>query len=123
MSDLVERKDVLGIVKGMLFAIRMNKEPYSFEEMMELIDNRMGKIKELPSKNQWIPCKDRLPKHGEEVIVSYYDFTSTAQWNNIDKTWYEGFYSPETGDVFCDIHEEVFAWMRLPEAWEGAKNG
>ena len=61
-------------------------------------------------KPEWIPCSERLPKVGVNVLVCDID-------NDIYLTHmspYKSFY-----DEFCDYIKNVKAWMPLPEPWKG----
>lgn len=77
-------------------------------------------IDEQPKVNEWIPCSERLPDEGKEVLISYdydsFDIEMTpkrylgvmigcykdSEWWSSDK-WIDG----------------VTAWYPLPEPWEG----
>lgn len=61
-------------------------------------------------KQRWIPCSERMPKDGQDVLI----------WDNIDKTSFTGHY------VWCDgwtvdgydvnrFHFDITHWMPLPE--------
>lgn len=70
-------------------------------------------IANLPKVGKWIPCSERLPEYGKEVLVYVFDAYEIA--------WLD-----ERGWVHCmgtfDI-DAVTAWMPLPEPYKGENNG
>ena len=70
----------------------------------------------MPQVNQWIPCKERLPKENEVVIISTIDGVIVAILTHdcIDKQYWE---------LYNDISyswelEDVIAWQPLPKPYE-----
>ncbi len=111
---------------------------YLDEDMIERI--KIG-IKKLPSAQQWIPCKTRLPEDLEEVNVTwvnhrpepYYEFvkdkpfTASAVYYKGDWYWYSSVCTDllaERGKNEIDKIDdaiEITAWMPLPKPWEGER--
>ena len=96
------------------------------------VDLMIYAIKELPSAQQWITCKERLPDEDRNVLLSVHflglEIKHKTGWNDhIKESWYV--------DVACQIGGEwssasdeykvaknrhiVTAWMPLPEPWRG----
>ena len=72
---------------------------------------------------KWIPCKERLPRYQEVVLISIRgngvgigyleldDYSSDISWVVADDDFYDG-----------DEFELVEAWMPLPEPWKGEED-
>lgn len=61
-------------------------------------------------QSQWIPCEERLPEYGKEVIICLQDGGISVGWST-GYSWYADYSDTE---VF-----NVVAWMPLPEPWKG----
>lgn len=81
------------------------------------LDIEREDIDDAPTEPQWIPCSERLPKYGKNVLitndkgnVSYGRFRGVEFWQ-------------EDGDAHWhwkhNTTEHVLAWMPLPEPWKG----
>lgn len=77
-------------------------------------------FEELPSvqsKQQWIPCSERLPEDDVEVLIT--DDSGGVQWLGIDSML-----SYEDGSGrFWISSQNPTAWMPLPKPWKGEKDG
>lgn len=62
-------------------------------------------------KQRWIPCSERLPSEGKEVLITAWRDTVMIAWIE-DGEW--------TNDAltFTD-QSKVNAWMPLPEPYKG----
>ena len=72
-------------------------------------------VEQLPSAQQWIPCSERLPEEGHEVLFS--TKTGTVQIGKYsDRGCLNSWFS------YCDKcrarNNVVNAWMPLPEPYE-----
>lgn len=63
-------------------------------------------------KNKWIPVEERLPKKGQEVLVSLSNGDVTTDFFDLYKNI--GYYFVS----FLDDEISVLAWMPLPEPYE-----
>jgi hypothetical protein len=84
-------------------------------------------VKNAPSVNRWIPCSERMPENGEEVLV-WFEYFRYGDYNCMYQTYGIGTYSRRYDSWLID-HEtgwqklRVFAWMPLPEPpEEGAED-
>ena len=70
---------------------------------------------ELPSAQpeQWIPVSERLPKEGEQVLVT--DDAGGLATIDVDC----GYFDEEYGRFEWFHSQNVTAWMPLPEPWRG----
>lgn len=65
-------------------------------------------LKALPSAQQWIPCSERLPKEDGRYLCTYSAFGTCVDF---------GLYADGQWII------EPVAWMPLPGAYKGEKNG
>lgn len=74
-----------------------------------------GMIAEQPKVGEWIPCSERLPEDGENVLITIFNDVLNIGWfevgNNIWRTY----------DYDCD-DGQVIAWMPLPPAYKEEVN-
>ena len=79
-----------------LYRVQMNSKGMpNFSTAVEVADR----------PQEWIPCKERLPKEAETILVTINGKTFFAPFGINEES------SKELGTV---------AWMPLPEPWEGA---
>lgn len=65
---------------------------------------------------RWIPCSERLPGNGEDVLC-WYEYFRFGEYNRMFRTFgigyqYNGFWG---GEVSIGRDAKVLAWMPLPE--------
>ena len=141
-TDCISRQDVLnwlndewdGMVLSVFDGIRnlpsAQPEPLTEEEMRllkklrsfhsgsyaKLLDKLVASAQPEP---QWIPCSERLPSEGENVLLCDTRFGNVAIGKliryNTSCCW-------EVDHWDCDI-EDWQAWMPLPEPWRGEEYG
>ena len=76
------------------------------EKMMEAVNNMPSAEK----RGEWIPVTERLPKEGDEVLITAWKDTVLVSWRS-DGVW-------NCDSFFFDDSTEVSAWMPLPEAYK-----
>lgn len=77
-------------------------------------------INQQPKVGEWIPCSERLPDEGKEVLISYdYDSFDIEMTPKRYLGVMIGYYEDSewwSGDEWTD---GVTAWYPLPEPWKG----
>lgn len=70
--------------------------------------NIADELRKLPPAQpmRWIPCSERLPEYGQNVLVCYKD--GSMGINHVIDEYYEEWF------IYW-----VLAWMPLPEPWKG----
>ena len=119
MSMISEQIEELRLMAEMF----VNGEPYGnlLRRAADTIEMLSEKVR-ADRPQGWIPCSERLPSEkdyiGDVVIwctdksivgVGWY-YESTKSWATID-------------DTFPPVLGEVIAWMPLPSAYQGERNG
>jgi hypothetical protein len=71
----------------------------------EALDMAIFALKKL-EQDRWIPCNERLPEYGTEVLTQLSDNDIVTNWviDEEDEEWFE---------------DGVVAWRPLPELYEG----
>lgn len=82
--------------------------------IQEAYDNGYLRGYEKGKADRWIPCEERLPEHGEDVLI-------TDEYGDVEIASIE-YPTPHPWQSVYGIHIEymVYAWMPLPEPWKGA---
>ena len=118
-NDLIDREDALDIF------IEGDGDDDFTTGYNWAVDEYREKISKLPSVNNWIPCKDKLPKEGKNVNVTWRNknmpkyqepFVGTAIL--LDGIWY---WYPLSSKFMVDIDGdiEILAWMPMPKPFKG----
>ena len=84
----------------------------SEEQVLELIDMT-------PTIDMWIPCSERLPAYGEDVLISIGGYCNVGHIVPVNEeeqyNWYfSGWYH---------LPNDVDAWMPLPEPYKENSDG
>ena len=75
----------------------------------ETILRILQKFSEEPSAQQWIPCSERLPTEGVNVLV-------TTPWKQIFIAWLD--YDDGEWITYEVNDKKIIAWMPLPEPYK-----
>jgi hypothetical protein len=98
-------------------------------------DDAIQAIKSAPTiepEQRWIPCSERLPKRGKDVLVTRdydgrEDFNKSCRYVEV-----AGCFGEDDDISWCSFSDEykmkpknhhVIAWMPLPEPYGGDQNG
>ena len=79
----------------------------------------------MPSAQQWVSCKERLPEAYVDVLV-WFEYYRYGDYNCLYQMHGIGTYIKEY-DSWIINHEtgwgklRVFAWMPLPSPWKGGE--
>lgn len=77
-------------------------------------DDAMRLIKEMPTASQWIPCKERLPKRGVDVLT-YSELVNFVEIQSIEPHFGNDCWENQHGDL--QELNTVTVWMPLPEPY------
>ena len=94
-----------------MFNITSIKNFIKEEPEVEQVETLMG----LPSAQRWIPCSERLPAEGEEVLLTNLFRKMDIGW--LVKTEDEGYLWEITGSWYNAFNDWI-AWMSLPEPYK-----
>lgn len=117
MADFIDREIL------MKFPIRRDHcdKEHANEHFINGIETVMEYAENLPAADvepvkRWIPCSERLPGNGEDVLC-WYEYFRFGKYNRMFRTFgigyqYNGFWG---GEVSNGRNAKVLAWMPLPE--------
>lgn len=109
MNDLIYRQA----------AIEINQSYHGW--MPNEVNYRIWKeIKELPATNRWIPCKERLPERGVDVLT-YSELVNFIEIQSIEPHFGNDCWENQHGDL--QELNTVTAWMPLPEPYKEEEDG
>ena len=121
MSELIRRQDAIKAIEDL---------PNCYNGFSDTYDKAciIGTLEEVPSAQQWIPCKERLPEedyctgsgvqYSDDVLITVVNTmdeeTIIDYGHTTDGEWYS-----ETTDCFIPHGWKPIAWMPLPKPYEG----
>lgn len=110
MDDAIRRVAALATVEKMYKICEGNLSDYH--------DLLVACFTDLPPAQQWIPCDERLPAPGVNVLVDVADIPAGGRFPLIDKICEGGEW------LNCDGSEWLaLAWMPIPDPWKGENDG
>ena len=132
MDDLISRQAAIEKLKrnkSLFCKNRVESQMLSITDKSRVdeIDTCIAELLNLPSAQQWIPVTERLPESYTDVLV-WFEYYRYGDYNRLYQMHGIGTYSKEY-DSWIINHEtgwrklRVFAWMPLPEPWEGEEHG
>lgn len=121
----------MGILKNEIMRT-YNMRPSTAErcmEILEVIDSISKKEYERGfadgRKPTWIPCSERLPENGRQVLVYarsvHYALAKYDEMREADGTYKKQWVTFDAWKPFYTIND-VIAWCELPEPWRGANS-
>ena len=119
MSDLISRQAAIDAVAEGL--------KRTFVEYRDVAEKMLNKVPSAQPEQRWIPCSERLPESYTDVLV-WFEYYRYGDYNRLYQMHGIGTYIKEY-DSWIINHEtgwrklRVFAWMPLPEPWEGEEHG
>lgn len=119
MDDLISRQAATKHLKHRLYQTAMNNVDLA-GVFSEIADNRIETwIEEVPSAQpvQWIPCSERLPKVGQDILMSVGGMYTAEGCLREDGDWAQ--FRWDT----IQRKDMVGAWMPLPEPYKENSDG
>lgn len=134
MKDLIERQTAIEAVEHITSNMSVCVNTDECHGMKRMQRQAVIELANLPSaqpEQRWIPCSERLPKRGKDVLVTrhylgeednnkscYYTEVAARYGDDDNPDWIS--YSDE-----YKIHPKnhiVIAWQELPEPYKGEMN-
>ena len=120
MSDYISKQAAIDAIRG--WVKKAFEDWGNAETEIRCFNAIYPLIMALPSAQpepQWIPCSERLPAYGEDVLISIGGYCNVGHIVSVNEeeryNWYfSGWYH---------LPNDVDAWMPLPEPWRGESNG
>lgn len=94
----------------------LNPEHREHYESIDPVNEACRMGMEALERMRWIPCSERLPKDGEDVLC-WYEYFRYGNYNRMFRTFGIGhqYYGTWSGEVSVGRDTKVLAWMPLPE--------
>lgn len=94
----------------------LNPEHREHYENLDEVNEACRMGMEALERQRWIPCSERLPEDGQDVLC-WYQFFRYGNYNRLYQTYGIGFqYNGDWGgDVSTGRDTKVLFWMPLPE--------
>lgn len=88
--------------------------------------NALKALPSVQSEQRWIPCSERLPENGRQVLVYarsvHYALAKYDEMREADGTYKKQWVTFDAWKPYYTI-KEVIAWMPLPEPYKEDNNG
>lgn len=109
MTDYISRDEIFSVWRSM-------PKPASISSLVDAINRTPAADVEPVRHGRWIPCSERLPEDGQDVLC-WYQYFRYGNYNRLWKTYGIGFqYNGNWGgEVANGTKARVLAWMPLPE--------
>ena len=131
-SKAIEMVDVQPTVeavpKSYADQIRWERD-IAIEQLNEIgcqFGQKMDEVKKKLEASQWIPCSERLPDDGENVLVGF-EYFRYGHYNRLFQTTgisyvFDGEWSGFVNGSSGWSKLRIIAWMPLPEAYKGEQH-
>lgn len=106
--------------------IDLKADHYNLSEFMRVIDEVFAKYRSFMERSEdcdgWIPCKDRLPEDGIDVLV-WYEYFRYGEYNRLFQTTgisytFNGEWSGLVNGSSGWRQLRIIAWQPLPEPYD-----
>ncbi len=99
------------------------------EMQKNTIGKAVAKVKKLSAQTRWIPCSERMPEIGKDVLTTYIDgemkrcYVREDAWFPNDDSEKSGWINEESDYRYNGLSMEVIAWMPMPEPYKEDEDG
>lgn len=97
-----------------------DQEKHCCHRWTKVIRRTIEEVKE-NAKKQWIPVSEALPKDMDRVLVTI--VRSDGEKRVRSGHYYKGYFMMDNGDTWNEMDKEILAWMPIPEAYQGERDG
>lgn len=117
MNDLISRQAAIDALH-MHLMYRMGTDSNK-----KRLDEWINNLPSAQPEQQWIPCSERLPEEGHDVLITKESFKIKGYEQEVIKAKRSA--DPRSGKIewwseFGTLtNKAVLAWMPLPEPWKG----
>lgn len=70
---------------------------------------------------KWIPVSEELPKDMDRLLATIVRSDGSKRVRS--GHYYKGYFMLDNGDTWNETDKEVLAWMPIPEAYQGERDG
>lgn len=119
MSNLIDRRVAINAVEE---SRRLNHHQDGKESCAHEYEHRhfLKILNDLPDAQRWIPCSERMPEGGRQVLVYarsvHFALAKYDEMREADGTYKKQWVTFDAWKPFYKI-KEVIAWMPLPEPY------
>ena len=125
MDKLISQQAAIDVITKRLFETAFNNvgiKQNIDETLVDVAENRLENwFNELQPVQRWVPCSERLPENGRQVLVFarsvHFALAKYDEMREADGTYKMQWVTFDAWKPFYKI-KDVIAWMELPELYQ-----
>lgn len=117
MSDLIRRQDAVSRMSDLLIMELKGQRLPTWNEVYRAMNDGPSAEPE----RKWIPVSEALPKDMDRLLATIVRSDGSKRVRS--GHYYKGYFMLDNGDTWNETDKEVLAWMPLPEAYQGERDG